>query len=536
MKKLWIVPVVLLMVFSLSGCYSCDSWNSAWHNGPKENYPSDKVFWDKDCKPIAKAQPAPKAVATPKPQPVVKSECGVSSAVRHYPCDGCAVVKLDKQMPVEIAMNTKFDYTIKVTNPTDGMLSDVVVTENLPDNFKLADTDPKAKLDGGKLTFEIGMLGPDQTKVITISGMAMNTNCLKSCATVTYLMPTCASVKVVQPALKLVKTAPAQVLLCEPIPVKFVVTNTGSGSAGEVKIEDSLPVGLKTADGKSSIMINAGTLAAGQSKEFTATLKAAKTGKYENKAVASSSTGLKAEASTMTEVRQPVLEIGKSGPEKEYLGRTLTYQIKVANKGDTAATDTVITDAIPSGVTAVKASDGAKVSGSTVTWNIGTLAAGSIKTVSVSYVSASAGVVSNTAKATAACAEGVSASAKTTISGIAAVLLEVVDISDPIAVGNNETYVITATNQGSAPDTNIRIICTLEDSQQYVSSSGATKGSVAGNTVTFEPLSTLAPKAQATWRLVVKAVKSGDVRFTAVMNTDQLTRPVQETEATNQYE
>ena len=107
-----------------------------------------------------------------------------------------------------------------------------------------------------------------------------------------------------------------------------------------------------------------------------------------------------------------------------------------------------------------------------------------------------------------------------------------VDISDPIAVGNNETYVITATNQGSAPDTNIRITCTLENTQQYVSSSGATTGSSAGSTITFAPLATLAPKAQATWRVTVKAVKAGDVRFTAVMNTDQLTRPVQETEAT----
>jgi hypothetical protein len=96
--------------------------------------------------------------------------------------------------------------------------------------------------------------------------------------------------------------------------------------------------------------------------------------------------------------------------------------------------------------------------------------------------------------------------------------------------------VITATNQGSAPDTNIKIICTLEDSEQYVSSSGATTGIAAGNTITFAPLPSLAPKAQATWRVTVKAVKAGDVRFTTVMTTDQLTRPVQETEATNLYQ
>ncbi len=488
------------------------------------------------CK-CMQAQEKPKPAPAPvKPQPVVKSECGVSSATNSHPCEGCAVVKLEKNVPAEVAMNTKFDYTIKVMNPTGYMISNVVVTENLANSFKLADTNPKSKADGGKLTFEIGTLEPGQTKTITISGMATSTDCLKSCATVSYVIPTCASVKVVQPALKLTKTAPASVLLCEAIPVKFVVTNTGSGSAGDVKIEDTLPAGLKTVDGKSAIVIDAGTLAAGQSKEFATTLNASKTGKYENKAIASSSTGLKAEASTTTEVRQPVLVISKDGPGQMYLSRPVSYEIKVTNKGDADATNTVLADTIPAGVTGVKASNGGTASGSSVIWNIGTLAAGATKTVSISYTPTSAGTVSNTVKATAVCAEGVSASAKTTISGIAAVLLEVIDTEDPVEIGGTTTYVITATNQGSAPDTNIKITCTLEDNEQYVSSAGATKGTIAGNTVTFEPLPTLAPKAQATWRVTVKAVKAGDVRFTVIMNTEQLTRPVQETEATHLYE
>jgi len=503
-----------------------------WGKGPVEPAGAHAFFWSKDCKLVEKPAPKPKEVTKAQ----VKSECGEPLAVGNYPCDGCAVVTLNKKMPVEVAVNAKFDYTIEATNQTAVTLSDVVITEKIPDNFKLIDTNPKAEADAGKLVFNIGSLDPAQTKVIKISGMAMDTNCLKSCAAVTYVLPTCASIRVVQPALKLVKTAPEQVLLCDPITVKFIVTNNGSGSAGEVKIDDQLPAGLKTADGKGVIAINAGVLAAGQSKEFTATLKADKTGKYENKAMASSSAGLKAEATSITEVRQPVLVISKSGPENQYLGRAVSYEIKIGNKGDAPATDTVLTDTIPGGVTSVKASEGATVSGATITWNIGTLAPGATKAVSVSYVPSTAGTVSNTAKATATCAEDVSATAKTMVSGIAAVLLEVIDISDPIAVGGNETYVITATNQGSAQDTNIKIVCILEDSQQYVSSSGATRGSAAGNTVTFEPLPNLGPKAKATWQVVVKAVKPGDIRFTTTLNTDQLTRPVQETEATNQYE
>ena len=52
----------------------------------------------------------------------------------------------------------------------------------------------------------------------------------------------------------------------------------------------------------------------------------------------------------------------------------------------------------------------------------------------------------------------------------------------------------------------------------------------------FQPLATLAPKAKATWRVKVKSVGGGDVRFRVSMTSDQLGRPVEETEATNFYQ
>ena len=131
----------------------------------------------------------------------------------------------------------------------------------------------------------------------------------------------------------------------------------------------------------------------------------------------------------------------------------------------------------------------------------------------------------------------------TEVTGIPAILLEVIDLDDPIQVGGEETYVITITNQGSAPDTNIRVVCTLEANQQFVSASGdsgsgtrVVTGTVRGNQIVFQPLASLAPKAVATLRVVVKCTAAGDTRFKLTMNSDQLTRPVDETEATNIYE
>ena len=95
---------------------------------------------------------------------------------------------------------------------------------------------------------------------------------------------------------------------------------------------------------------------------------------------------------------------------------------------------------------------------------------------------------------------------------------------------------ITVTNQGSATATNIRIVCTLEDNVKYISSAGATSGTIEGSTIRFLPLGSLDPQEKAVWRIVVVAQTPGDVRFKAIMNSDELSRPVEETEATHLYE
>ncbi len=155
--------------------------------------------------------------------------------------------------------------------------------------------------------------------------------------------------------------------------------------------------------------------------------------------------------------------------------------------------------------------------------------------MSISYVPSTAGTYTARATARATCAEGATVSVDTRIEGVAAILLEVVDLSDPIEVGQDETYLVTVTNQGTKADTNIRINCFLENTMKFISASGETETSVTNGTISFEPLASLAPGDKATWKVVVRAMGVGDVRFRATMDSDQLTRNVEETEATNFY-
>ena len=451
---------------------------------------------------------------------------------------GCNVVSVEKSAPKQVIVGQPFNYSIKVCNLTKATLENVVVTETLPKNFSASETTPKAALGGGVATWAVGKLGPQQCKIMTVRGTALTTGSLVGCTDVAWKNPeVCLAINAVRPALSVIKTGPASVILCDPITYKITVKNVVTGDACNVKLSDALPKGMATLAGKTELLWNIGALKPGESRTVTFQAKAEKTGTYTNKAMAMADGGLTAaSAPVMTKVTKPALSVEKTGPQMRFIGRPATYSIKVTNTGDAPAADTVLVDALPSNALFVSATADGKLSGRQVTWALGTLAPGASKTVSVTLNMVSMGTVRNAATANAYCATG-AGEATTLVKGISAILLECVDVADPIEVGANETYVITVTNQGSAMGTGIVIECTLADEQEFVSATGAmgVKHTAKGKKVTFAALKSLDARGRAVYKVVVKGTKAGDVRFGVKLTSDQMDSPATETESTHIY-
>lgn len=448
-----------------------------------------------------------------------------------------SAIGIEKCVPREARLGSPVDYEIIVTNLTANQLDDVVVTDQPNNTFKFSKSTPDANAAAGGLTWALGDFKPRETKTIRVSGTAAGEGTITSCASVTYSSMLCAAIPVVSPKLKIVQTGPTEVYRCDEIVYNIEVSNTGTGTIPGVKVMHPAAAGLKTTDGKDKAEFNVGNLAAGETKKFTTRFKAEKPGKYDQKSTATGEGNLSTESAVLTVlVKEPVLTIDRKCAPKQYVGRALDYSVTIVNPGDAQARDTVVEDTISNGTTFANASDGGKASGGKVVWNLGTLEPKASKTLNWSANPGGPGVFSGTSTARAYCAAAVTDTCQSEVTGIPAILLEVVDVSDPVKVGENETYVITVTNQGTAPDTNIVVNAMLESNQQFVSATGATNGTASGSTITFAPIPTLAPKERATFRVVVKNVKAGDVRFKATMDSDQLTRNVEETEATNVYE
>jgi uncharacterized repeat protein (TIGR01451 family) len=476
---------------------------------------------------------------------IQRKECGECKPMVHIATGATAKtwigpkIACDKTAPAAVLAGQQFEYHISVSNPSKVDAKDVVVTDTLPDGVSYVSSNPPAEAKGQSLSWSLGVVAPGSDKAISIQAKATKTGKFENCAEVkaAYDLSSrcCATTVVTSPKLAIEKRCPQAVTVCDPIEYVIIVRNAGDGPATHVQVNDALPDGLLTTDKKRAVTADVGDLGPGQSKELRFTVNASKTGKYENTVTAKADGGLTAEATCTTVVTKPELQVTKKGPESRYIGRPAVYEITVKNTGDAPARDTILTDTVPAGTEFTQASDGGKFASGVVTWSLGTLEPGASKKVTVTLKPTAAGTVKNVATAKAYCAEA-SAEASMPVKGVAAILLECVDDPDPIEVGGQLTYTIIVTNQGTAPDTNIVIECTLPAGEEYVSSDGPTKAAISGKTVKFSPIPSLAPKAKLAYKVVVKGVKEGDVRFKTELTSDCIETPVQETESTHIYQ
>ena len=520
-------PLALLMVVAATLLAGCDGWMGS------------------DPEPVMAPAPAPAPAprAAPAPRPVA-SGVRIPQAPQGYASLEIAqptgrksdsVVFIQKFAPKEVVVGKEFDYILTITNLSPMALNDVTLTGKLPATMQVSRTEPAAAMGNQTATWQIARLAPKETQVFRVFGSATQVGNLTHCSEVTFRLPQeCLTIRAVQPALQLALTMPPEVLACDPVPVRVVVTNTGTGEAMGVRVRQNLPDGM-TVQGKSALAFDAGDLAQGESKAFRFDARVARPGQYVTKAAASASGDLTAQAQATTVVRQPMLAVSIAGPANRFVGRPATYAVTVNNTGDGVAQDAVVSVRVPAGAELVGADAGSQRSGDSVVWRLGDLPANGAKKVSLTLQAVNRGTLRPVVTAKAKCAEA-SAQTQTLVEGIPAILLECVDVEDPIEVGAMETYLITVTNQGSADGTNIVIACSLPATQAFVSAAGPTQHRVAGNTITFAALPNLAPKAKQVYKVVVKGIGVGDTRFHVTLTSDQMDSPVDETESTHIYE
>lgn len=185
--------------------------------------------------------------------------------------------------------------------------------------------------------------------------------------------------------------------------------------------------------------------------------------------------------------RQAVLTLAKTdSSDPSTVGDTLTYEILVTNTGPSSATNVVVSDTLPAGLTFVNSTTTAgavaEASG-VITATIPTLAPSASATVTIVttiQASFSGSTIPNTATAQADDAALVTASASTTVNPDIDLQITKADDVDPANRGGVLVYTLTVFNDGPSGATNVEVVDTLPADVTFVSAVG---GTVTGGTV-----------------------------------------------------
>lgn len=408
---------------------------------------------------------------------------------------------------------------------------DVVVTTHLPNGVTFIRSQPEAKVEGNKLTWNFGPMAKGECRVakVILKCECEGELCACFCATATpvrFCALLCA-----KPILVCHKCGPEQVCPGDAVNYEITVTNKGSCPAEDVVITDNLPEGVDHASGQKTLTYKLGCLAPCETKKVNICTTAVKRGKFTNTAVVTACNADSTSCQSTVCVCCCGIECNKVGPKEVAIGKNADYQITVANTGDLPLTDLLITDCAPSS-TSIVAANGAQINGNQAVWRLKQLNPGDKVNFTITLTTCTPGCFTNRVNVTNCQQCNASCEASTRWRGRPALNVCITDTEDPICIGDPTSYVITVVNQGQEADNNVVVVARFPAQIQPLSAFGDAKATVSGQTVTFAPVNNFGPRQTLKFRIDAKGVSSGDARVSVEVSSDSIKTPITQQEST----
>ena len=393
------------------------------------------------------------------------------------------------------------NYTVSVRNLGPGPCDDAVVTDTLPAGASLvsavASRGTTEVLGGSTLVWRVGSLPvgatmPSMEVVVlpTSEGSAVNAATVAASAPDPVSTNNSASASVsVEPSTDVwvgVSDAPDPVLVGQILTYSLVAGNAGPSVAEGVVLRDVLPAGTTFVSsdpppfgsGGQTRTWQLGTLPGGSGTTVTVRVRPAQAGNLVNLVSISSSPNNDLNQANNTAnvntTAEPAADVSVTklvlGPA--ILDEPLTYTLVVANAGPSPA-PVVLTDYLPARAEYVWSDrEPVETSGTTPTWNLGTMAKGSATTVTLVVRPREVGRMVNTASVQAAAsdpdANNNTALAETVVAAKADLSLVKTVGAGPALLNAPLTYTLVVTNHGPSEATSVVLTDFLTAAQSYV--------------------------------------------------------------------
>ena len=444
---------------------------------------------------------------------------------------------VEKLAPPEIRVGATAQFLVKVRNTGQVAADRVVVQDEVPHGTKLVSTVPQAeRLPEGGILWQLGTVKPGEEVTVTMEVAPLEEGQIGSVATVSFQTSASARALATKPQLQLEQTAPRSILVGQDVVFSIRLSNPGTGSAANVVLVENVPEGLQHSAG-SQLEYEVGTLKPGESRQLELTLKADRPGVVDNLLVARADANLTVRDSIQIDVVAPQLHVEVDGPPRRYLQREATFTVAIQNPGTAPADDVQLIAHLPRGLKFVNTNNAGYYdqAGHTVHWNLEQLPPQEMGSVQLTVMPTELGAHKIRAAATAQMGLSHAAEKDVLIEGLAALLFTVVDMTDPIEVGSQTSYEIRVVNQGTKEATNVQLIADVPAGMQAIGGDGPSRAVAQPQRVTFDPLPTLAPQADALYKIHVQGQQPGDMRFRVQLTADEVNPPVIKEESTRVY-
>ncbi len=426
---------------------------------------------------------------------------------------GLADLALSKTGPASAVAGQQITYTIVVTNNGPSVAQFADIKDALPEGMSLVRASSSTGLCGGTVCqvgdiplggvvtmTVVGLVGADVTGVVTntaaLFAVSADPNVANNSDTVATTVTGSADLSIVKSA------SPNPAVPGQTLTYLLTVANAGPSNALAVVVTDTLPAGFTQTSVASSqgacsaLPCTLGMVPAGGSATVTivGTVAATVTTGLTNLAGVTSATSdpnLSNNTASLTTFTSPNADLAltkQDAPDPVLAGTRLVYTLTVRNLGPAAASDVVVTDTLPYGVSFADSSQCAETApGSGIVTcaaaaNPLPAGASAVFTLAVNVSAAlptsfslvnQAVVGSSTADPNPANNRAVE---DTEVLAVVALQVAKTSAPNPVVAGNRLTYTLVVTNSGPAESTDTRVIDTLPFSTHLVAATPSNGG------------------------------------------------------------
>lgn len=436
----------------------------------------------------------------------------------------------------DINVGQPCDLMLTVKNSGDANASDVVVEVFFPRTVRLTAASPKPAAAQSSVVWEFPSLDAGEEREIHITMIPSQRGELTANANVRFSTAATTSLAVEEPMLKVAMKGPSQVMMGEPASHVVTVSNPGTGVAHNVTVEVTIPEGLQHPKGK-HLKMDLGSVNPGEQRRVRLSMTAVAGGSQNVSVIATSGTELRQTANAKVSVLAPSLNLAVSGPALRYVGRDARYLLKLANDGQAVTNNVRAMYVVPKGFEYLYSNRGGKYEETTrtVTWFVGSVSPKEVIDLSLKLKPVELGDFSHVARAISEHGAVAEANVATRIEGTASLVLEVLDLDDPVEIGRETAYEVRVRNEGSKQAQNVGLSFELPNGVKLINVKGPTKHIAESGLVVFKALPALEPGKTAIFQIHIQGSDEGNHRVRARLTSDSIQEPLTVEELTRFY-